>query len=75
MSFSELLDAARKLTRDEKIRLVRVIMDEVAHSPEEEWAAAHGIKPGTSFDVWFPEPNGPAVAAALQALLDSREGR
>lgn len=72
MSFSEILDVARKLTCVEKIRLMHELLNEIADTPEERWAATLGILPGTTFDVWFPQANEAAVAAAAKALQENR---
>ena len=71
MSFTELLEAARRRPPPDQLRLVHELVDEVARAPEDRLAASIGHLPGATYDVWFPEENAPAVAAALQALLDN----
>jgi hypothetical protein len=77
MSLAELLPAIRALPAGEKVQLMHLLVDELggAKPVHEEFPEhlRHLIPPpGTVFEVWFPEANPQAVAAAMQALQDRK---
>jgi hypothetical protein len=75
MSLAEILDAVRALPRAEKVRLLHALIDDVAGGPEvtpEEALLARYFPPGATFEVWFPETNPHAVAAAVQTLAERK---
>ena len=78
MSLAELLPAIRALPRAEQVELLHLLIDGVSQAPPPQ-PTADGIPdelrkllppPGSSVDVWFPEANPAAVAAAQQALQE-----
>ena len=78
MSLAELLPAIRALPQGEKVQLVHLLVDELGGASGPTDGVPDHLRhlvplPGTVYDVWFPEPNPGAVAAALQALKD-RQG-
>lgn len=72
MSFPEIADAVKALSRAEKVRLLHELVDAVSTPPDgsPEEAVLSTVPPGKTFEVWFPEANTSAVATALQALLE-----
>jgi len=68
MSFSEPLDAVKALPRDEKLQLMQTLHQDFEPTPDEELCAKLGIKSGGICEVWFPESNAEAAAAAMEAL-------
>jgi hypothetical protein len=72
MSYPELLDAIRKLPQTDKIRLMHDLVDDVASSSELALLKSLGVSSTARYEVWFPNGDGAAAAAALQALLEQR---
>jgi hypothetical protein len=68
MSFSEVLEAVKALPREDKLQLMQALRQDVELTPEEELCAKLGIKSGGLCEVWFPESNAEAAAAAMDAL-------
>lgn len=87
MSLAELLPAIRALPKAEQVQLLHLLVDGVAEAPpaeppkppsvEEQLLERLGIEipPGFVAEVWFPEANPEAVAAAMEALAAMKEGR
>lgn len=77
MSLAELLPAIRALPRAEQVQLLHLLVDGVAEaSPPNlnEIPVELRKQLPTTAEVWFPEPNPGAVAAALQVLHEGRDG-
>ena len=79
MSLTELLPSICDLPRDEKVRLLRLLSVEVGDSHEPDDGIPPHLRhlmplPGTVYDVWFPEPNPSAAAAAARALSEWKGG-
>jgi hypothetical protein len=66
MSITEILPAVRALSRGEKFRLARLLLDDLAG---EELLS--GIKQGQEFPLYTPE-FAPGTAAQLAALLEEQ---
>lgn len=66
MSIAEIIPAVRTLSRDEKFRLARLLLDDLA---EEELLS--GLKQGQEFPLYTPEFV-PGAAAQLAALLEEQ---
>ena len=67
MSLTELLPAVRALPRAERIRLVHLLIDELAR-PQEPPA----LQDGASYPVWSPYGAHEAAASLLRLLEDER---
>jgi hypothetical protein len=76
VSLTEIIEAVKALPRADKVRLLHALVEDVGGPPEvtpEEALLAKYFPPGaTTFEVWFPEANPHAVAAAAQALAERK---
>jgi hypothetical protein len=77
MSLADLIPAIRALPKSEQVKLLHLLVDGVAEvSPGADPTAPDGVTnelrkllpPNGVAEVWFPEANPEAVAAALQAI-------
>jgi hypothetical protein len=66
MSIAEIIPAVRALSRTEKFRLARLLLDDLAGED-----LLSGIKQGQEFPLYSPEFT-PGAAAQLAALLDEQ---
>ena len=87
MLFSELLEAVKGLPRADKIQLINELQSDVGELSPEEAVIAQYLRPDAAahmgwqvtddqpdtVEVWFPEANPNAVAAALRALDEEKK--
>ena len=69
MSIAEIIPAVRALSRSEKFRLARLLLDDLAGED-----VLSGIKQGQEFPLYTPEV-APGAAAQLAALLEDQGKR
>lgn len=62
MTLAELLPDVQTLSREDKLRLMQMLVQELARDQ------AAGIEPGRSYPVWSPDQAFPAAATLMQAL-------
>lgn len=79
MSLAELLPAIRALPKSEQVQLLHLLIDDVATLPPVDDGISEELRrilppPGAVVDLWYPEANPEAVAAALQALKERGSG-
>ncbi len=75
MSLAELLPAIRALPKSERVQLIHLLIDDVVPVPPVDDGISEELRkllppPGSVVEVWFPEANPEATAAALQALRE-----
>jgi hypothetical protein len=86
MSLTELLTAIRALPKAERVALLHLLVDDVTapaaptgQSPNDfcipEAELRKMFPPGYVGEIWFPEANPEAVAAAMQALKEFESNR
>ena len=69
MSFAELMPALQSLPRDEKLRVIRVLVTDLARQDETDW-----LQNGACYPVWTPLDAHDA-AKSLQQLLDQERAQ
>ena len=62
------------MPRGEQVSLMQTLKEEVGELTPEETILGRDFQRGRTFDVWFPESNSEAVAAALLALQVGENG-
>jgi hypothetical protein len=75
MSLAELLPAIRALPTSEQAELLRLLLggmgEAAAVQPTDDRVSDATAPAGSVAEVWFPEANPEAAAAALQALREA----
>lgn len=69
MSFLELLPEVQALSRLDKLRLIRLLAEDLAQSEE-----AMPLKPGQEYPLWSPDRAFDAAAVLLRELEAERAG-